>query len=550
MESCNDEIGFTAKNAQRPDNQGEMNVSVLSSPPKSWWMFLVWMLLLPLAPAVGASSVLVQEIGHVSRAINEIFASEVVLAPFSTGIDPRNTPIVIGPGTAFVTSNQDPVNGLRPSEVRAIRLAYEAGQVIVVLEATMHDIEGLHQLVGDGVAPETTTDSVVLAYALRKENNTPSARLVVFPVKDDFDDNRIEDERGDKLARIRALQIVLSELTRPPSPPVAPNSKDWGSNPVQSTIVTSTDRGTYNTPIAIYALYSCAQNKDYYLVNTGGTWTPTEARFQSASRLRGTLRRRSDTEVDVDWQDNDTHCSGGLPVYKGPFGGDDSRICRYMDYPLFYQIDILPPPGPRVVQVNAAPAGDQGKSANYTSGFSFSIFGGVDVSSKGPGGGFQAGVTWDNSVSTTVPPLIVEAGNMGNQGTFTRYKYCTIGNTDKDCQPAIQMVGSEGACVQFVVGRPQNGQTPNGRLSNVAQTVNWQVDPATYTGSTFDITVNFNGELATSTSKLWYGFLPRKIDPKGNCNGFGCSCGIDSLTKPVKLSYTFKVPRPSNKCAP
>ena len=94
--------------------------------------------------------------------------------------------------------------------MRAIRLAYEAGQVIVLLEANMHDIEGLHRLVADGLAPESGTDSVVLAYALRKENNIPSVRLVTFPFKDDLDDNRSEEERNsDKPATIRALEIVI-----------------------------------------------------------------------------------------------------------------------------------------------------------------------------------------------------------------------------------------------------------------------------------------------------------------------------------------------------
>jgi hypothetical protein len=47
-------------------------------------------------------------------------------------------------------------------------------------------------------------------------------------------------------------------------------------------------------------------------------------------------------------------------------GGDaniDPSICRYMNYPLNYEIDIAPQSGPTVVQVNAAPAGDQGLSA-------------------------------------------------------------------------------------------------------------------------------------------------------------------------------------------
>jgi hypothetical protein len=350
---------------------------------------------------------------------------------------------------------------------------------------------------------------------------------------------------------------VIEELTLPPAAPeddAAASSTNWGDSPVQLTILTSTDRGTYNTPIEIYSLHSCRENKDYYLVNTRGTWTPTEARYQSASWQDGHLNAdRTTGQVFVAWQPNDAPCVGGIAIYRGLFGGDDRRICRYTNYPLFYQIDIVPPSGPTVVQVNAAPAGDQGRSASYTSGFSFSIGGGVDVSGSGPSAGFQAGVSWDNSVSTMVPPLAIEAGNVGNQGTFTRYRYCTIGDTVHDCRSTIQMTGTEGACREFVVGRPQNGQTPNGRLSNVAQTVNWQVDPGTYTGSTFDVTVTFQGELTTSTSKLWAtGFFSGSnghFGPLGNCNHWGCSCGIDSQSTPVRVSHTFKVPPPSKSCS-
>ena len=360
----------------------------------------------------------------------------------------------------------------------------------------------------------------------------------------------------------QALEIVLEELTLPPAVGLAAldtaSSTDWGSSPVQKFSLTSTDRGTYNTPVEIYALHSCRENKDYYLVNTGGTWTPTAARAESASKNAGQIHSfGGGTRLDVTWQNNRSYCEGGHWVCKvfGPCDiGSDSRACRYTNYPLFYEVDIVPPSGPRVVQVNAAPAGDQGQSTSYTSGITFSIGGGVDVSGSGASGGFNAGVTWDNSVSTTVPSLAIEAGQRGNQGTFTRYRYCTVGSTAQDCTSTIQMVGQEFPCEKFVVGQPQNGQTPNGRLSNVAQTVNWQVDPATYRGTTFDITVTFEAALADSTTKLWGPLAtttPSPSGPPGHCNAFGCSCAIENdFRTPVRLSHTFKVPLPSQRCSP
>jgi hypothetical protein len=496
---------------------------------------------------------MVQQIGELSGPSAAAVAAAVTVVPLSADLDARTTPLILAPGKIFVRRDGKQVAGLRPAERRALRQAYDAGQVILLLDASTHDIEALHLLLDDGVAHESSTDPVVLAYALRKQNNIPTARLVTYPVKDDFGEGDLDE---DELAMSRALEIVIAELTRPPAAQeeedAAADSTNWGNSPVQSTIITTTDRGTYNTPLEVYALHSCQQNKDYYLVNTGGTWTPEVAHYESAHVNGGQMRTDPQGNLHVDWQNTDAHCTGGIEIAIGP--NTDERICRYVNYPLRYEVDIVPPSGPRVVQVNAAPRGDQGESTSYTSGFAFSIGGGVDVSGDGPSAGIQAGVSWDNSFTTTVPALVIEAGNQGNQGTFTRYRYCTAGNSVQNCTSTIQMTAPAGLCQQFVVGRPQQGQTPNGRLSDVAQTVNWQVDPGTYTGSTFDITVTWQVELATSTSQLWVGPFrnhpnDRNPGPAGYCNVFGCSCEIASATAPIAVSHTFKVPRPSTQCA-
>jgi hypothetical protein len=222
-----------------------------------------------------------------------------------------------------------------------------------------------------------------------------------------------------------------------------------------------------------------------------------------------------------------------------------------------YEVDIVPPNGPTVVQVDAAPAGDQGQSTSYSSGFSFTIGGGVSISGEDPGAGFQVGVTWDNETSATVPALVIAAGDMGNQGTFTKYQYCTSGTTVADCVPTIQMTGVSG-CPQAFVGQPQQGQTPNGRLSGVAQTVRWQVDPATYSGATFDITVTWQANFAFSQALLWNGVFRMPLFPHdpgqpsttGYCDASGCNCAIPYTTNPDTHSLTFKVPIPSSSNCP
>lgn len=502
------------------------------------WAFVVGLLLLPSATAAGADSLVVQHIGDLSGNIAEAVASEVAMVPFPSDLDARTTPILLAAGKAFVRPDGKRIAGLRPAERRAIRQAYEAGQVILLLDASTHDVEALHLLLDDGVTHESGTDPVVLAYALRQENRIATARLVAHPSAED------------DVAWSRALEIVLAELTGSPAArqddAAAGPGDDWADSPVQKFIITSTDKGTFNTPIAVYALHSCQENKDYYLVNTGGTWTAEDARYQSANTREGQIRLLQNGSLDIRWQPGrDGNCELGNTSLS------NKKICGYFDYPRNYEIAIEPPPQPtNVVQLHAAPAGTQGRSASYQSGFSFSIGGGVNVSGQGPSGGIRAGVAWNNSVSTTVPPLVVEAGNKGNQGTFTRYAYCTVGDTFQDCRSTIQMVGQKFLCERFIVGDPQNGQTPNGRLSNVAQTVLWQADPGTYTGETFDVTVTFRVDLATSTSKLWWGYFDHEeaLGPRGYCNSSGCSCSIDTEATPQTLSHTFKVPFPSRLC--
>jgi hypothetical protein len=537
---------------------------------------LPWSVLLAPALASGAEATLVQQIGELSSEVADAVAAEVEVVPFSPAIDARTTPIILAPGQAFIQQGRpEQVTGLNRAERDAIRQAYDAGQTILVLHPSVHDVEALHVLVKEGVTHQSSTDPTFLAYALRQENDIPTARIVhdlrlslraPVPLGSEGDEQAARDR-----ALARALDVITSELTHPPvlaaaPPPAADgNFVDWQQNPVQSNIITVTSNGNFNTPVDIYALHSCLQNKDYYLVNTGGDWTATEAAWTSASTEKNQIHLQPDHTLQIDYEPGVEFCGAGFPVNRIS-GVTNERICVYMPYPLYYEVDIVPPDlvsvppdGPAVVQVNAAPAGDQGLSASYSSGFSFSIGGGVGIDGDGPSAGFQAGASWSNEVSTTVPPLVIEAGDTGPgnpqpQGTFTRYRYCTVG-TSPGCTSNIQLIDVGAPCRQDVAGQPQTGQTPNGRLSNVAQTVNWRVDPKSYGGNTtFDVTVTWEVNIAASQALFWNRqFVMPGTDqgggPSGSCNPFGCSCSFPVVAGGVDThSLTFNVPFPSQKC--
>ena len=512
---------------------------------------------------------IVQQIGDVTGKTADALFAEVTVVPFSRKIDARDTPILLARGKAHLRENRGDqserkrVRGLKRAEKKALRRAYRAGQTIMILDASTHDVEALHTLLRTGAAHTSTTDPVLLAYIIRRENRTPTSRVLlkIRPTP-----NTADDPGADERAYARAIDILVNDLSRAPLPSNEPASNftgapvDLSDHVFQQTVLTTTSGGVYNTPVKVYAGHICTpfantEIYDFYLVTTGGNWTPTEAHWESASYTEGQISLSDDYEEwHIDWQPNHDYCTGGIAVDKTIGGGGDSRVCRYMNYPLNYRVSLQPPVGPKTIQDKASPSGDQGKSTSYSSGFSFTIGGGVNIS----GAGFQSGATWSQSVSTTVPALVVEAGigNTRSESMYTNYVYCTEGDSVENCVSTIQATGQSGACKDYVIDDAQPGQGPNGSLSDIGQSVKWLVQADTYAASTntYDITVNWDVELATSTARLWGGAFETidfvgPVGPTGNCNVFGCSCSIGSSTSSaIKTSHTFKVPLPSMDC--
>lgn len=301
------------------------------------YLFVTWALLLPPTLAWGTEATQVQQIGALSGTVFEAVASAVHVVPFSPAIDARTTPILLGPGQLAVTpGSAGQVSGLSEAERSAIRQAYDAGQTILLLHGSVHDIEALHVLLNDGVTHHSTSDPVVLAYALRQERHIPTVRVIHNVRPNLRAPGGIGPEHNDEGALPRALDVIISELLHPPVVAAAPlttaraaaadNSPvDWKQSPVQTATITSTTQGVYNTPISIYALHSCQENKDYYLVDTGGDWTATEAQFMSASANAGQIALSSDgSNVETSFEPDYRYCFAALE----PILGSDQRVCR------------------------------------------------------------------------------------------------------------------------------------------------------------------------------------------------------------------------------
>jgi hypothetical protein len=232
---------------------------------------VAWSVLVSPALAWGQEATLVQQIGELSGEVVEAVAAEVEVVPFSPDIDARTTPIIVAPGEAFVLQGRPgQVGGLSGPERRALRQAYGAGQTILLLHASVHDIEALHVLVKEGVTHQSSTDPTFLAYALRQESDIPTVRVVHDLRPSLRAPGGIGPDFEDEGALDRALDVIISELIHPPVLAAAPRPTspaagpaDWKDSPVQQAVITTTSNGIYNTPVDIYALHSCLDKHDY-----------------------------------------------------------------------------------------------------------------------------------------------------------------------------------------------------------------------------------------------------------------------------------------------
>ena len=190
---------------------------------------VAWSVVWSPALAWGPEATRVQQIGELSSEVAEAVAAEVDVVPFSPKIDARTTPIIVAPGEAFVLQGRPgQVGGLSGAERKAIRQAYDAGQTILLLHASVHDIEALHVLVKEGVTHTSTTDPTVLAYALRQESDIPTVRVVHDLRPSLRAPGGIGPDFEDEGALQRALDVIISELTHPPVLAPAPPTPGGG----------------------------------------------------------------------------------------------------------------------------------------------------------------------------------------------------------------------------------------------------------------------------------------------------------------------------------
>jgi hypothetical protein len=509
-------------------------------------------------PAQSGSNPQVRQLGQLDSTIAADLIQQIKLVPFTQRQD---SPIVLQ-GKMMST--------LQPEHNNELKATYRAGHTIVLLDATMEHIAALHGIIGGGVTYDSKDVKGVMAYTLHQENRIPHARLLsqvqlspLRTAKGEPDPTGLEDN---KQAYKKAVEITVAELSRQPivtSPTrLGENTLvDWQTTPTQWTTLTqNSSAGVYNTTVNVYSLHQCqpdvkGDTPDYYMVTALADWTATNARFESAATTLGQnsmyYDENNDEYVVANWHNDPslTFCSSHSSFSTA------ANACRYINYPLQYSVEMQPLNSGTITQTEAKPPAQQGQTTSYTSGFTWTLGGTVNVNGMGPGAGISAGVSWNNSTTTAVPPVELDLSQTApGEGAKWTYRYCTTGlepDAGGNCTNHVQMVkdGCQAQLGDLLGTNPQQGQTSKGAFSDAVHTALWQADKNTRTGTTFDINVTVTPTIGNTTANLWG--VGRDLRHAG-CNLSNCGCVSKTEKTPLTDGggYIFKIPLPPTICPP
>ena len=152
------------------------------------------------------------------------------------------------------------------------------------------------------------------------------------------------------------------------------------------------------------------------------------------------------------------------------------------------------------------------------------------------GAGISAGVTWNNTSSTTVPAVELDLGQTGNEGALWTFKYCTGGDEPDPgpiapitCKRQIDVCRGQFGDALVPIHNRSNAQ---GAFTDAVQTALWTAGPDTRVGSTFDIEVNVTRSFGYTTANLW-GTVDHFSGRRCRLQSYNCDCVSQTTAIPL-----------------
>lgn len=107
----------------------------------------------------------IHRIDNYNNATIEAVVSKLDVVPFSPDYIPQLTPVKIAPGLL------KPTTGLTARETDAIKVCYEAGQILALINPNTTDVEAFHGLWSVGAAFASVAGPDLLAYMTGHEDD-------------------------------------------------------------------------------------------------------------------------------------------------------------------------------------------------------------------------------------------------------------------------------------------------------------------------------------------------------------------------------------------
>lgn len=444
-------------------------------------------------------------------------------------------PVVLaGPSVATLGDNSRAV----------LRQAFADGWPIALVDATVDQINRLHEITGSGQAyevPAAGRPPEAFAF-VRRADGTYSQRSAEVLGSSSF----AAPLRADRaLGLIRWLHEARAQSVAGTANAATAQADSSGPAELDDLVSAWTDtrtffftwdgaQSTFQCVQEVWQAYQVSTKNDFYYMDQVCNFSPNDTYQVRGKKLETPTVFSNQDWDDVSWSVTDKYC---VPSSDS---GDTWSACDYLHYATQYQMNLQPysADGSGVVDaslVTLIQENPQTTSENstVTHGVSWSVGGEVVAGESGASASVNAGVQVENQTTTTIPAYTIQNHSLnGTQNAAWTYSIAPVTYIDDSCTNTMNA--------------PQDIQI---QTFETTQDLIWQVQPGYRTSPGFDghfkVHLDVSAQLYESTMYVdsdgsW------GVTNLSDCNLFGCSCSIvTNSTTPSLSPVILSIPVPS-----
>lgn len=483
-------------------------------------------LLLSASAAVAADAGKVYRVGLLDGPLAEGFESAFELIRLPAAEEDLAASLVVMTGSKAST--------LGDRDRAAVTRAFASSIPVVLLNATVEQINALHEALGSGQRYAAPGSLPLEAYACVLRADRGFSQLTLYSA------GSRAHEAVHREARARSLmEWSLATKTQAATPPAPTTADATSGQPADLTTLVSAWTDTrsfqvsgsyssspanYQCTVSVWQVYQISTSSDFYYADQVCNFATGNVYRELGKKVpQPTIFSSTDWD-DKPWSVTNDYCEPSSDA------GDNLTACEYYHYGNAYEVGLMPllpdgsttPANNVVILTQENPQTTQSDS-QLTHGVSWTIGGEVVAGSQGASASVSSGVTVQNTTTTTIPDVTItnQSFSSGPNGLWS-YTMGPVPYIDDSCTNTMQA--------------PKNVQITTFQSQ---QDMVWQAYPAYRQDSGFDgyfvLQAAFTITLSDSAMYI-VGSGQGGISHPSDCNIFGCSCSI------VRHDYSYSLP--------